>query len=611
VPAWTSILDRIGSPYDVIYADRDPLRRRLLETDGIGRYSAVLLTSAALLHKNRQGRFVSALDPPAWSLLRDYERSFGVRRVALNAAPGAEPEDHGLRLVAEGPSGEVPLPVELTPLGAEIFDYLRPDTSLPLAEAYVYRCRLAAGARARPLLTLDGDVVAAVTTTPDDRESLHVCFTLGETQPIEEMLGFGLLRWATRGVFLGEHRHWLNVDVDDWCDLDGLKAEEWPPDPLPTDGASSEALARAQERLRAAYPLAAALTLNLAYNGGGAAALGSHLPAQDPPIEPREVPGPAGPPPTAAFRWVNHTFSHPSLETASYQQSRDEIMGNLEAARVRGLPVDPAVLKTPGYSGLGVLGAGDGDDGALLDRGLEASNVQLLEAARDAGIRFVHGNMSFPSHQPDCFNGGTVHPLQPDIVVVPDWPTAFPWWAGRPDEVLEGYSTPVGAGGGRHAAVSYSTVVEVEAELAFRHVISGSVYSHTLHRANTFEYLPGRSIAVDWLERVLEKYSALYRVPLQSPDWRALADHVVARSAHARALARGAEVTWDRSSGCVRCTSVTASTLFLVGAGLGETSPGQGLSLPRVHAERYAGDELVRLDMAESDELVLQARPRD
>src|SRR5438067_170656 len=57
LPAWERILDHIGTPYDVLFAKRIRLNSdRLVRADGVGRYNAVLLTSAALLFPTTSGR---------------------------------------------------------------------------------------------------------------------------------------------------------------------------------------------------------------------------------------------------------------------------------------------------------------------------------------------------------------------------------------------------------------------------------------------------------------------------------------------------------------------------------------------------------------------------
>ena len=598
LPGWQSILDRIGSPYDVLFADREVVTRSRLVRGDVGRYNGVLLTNGGLLHRDRNGRFVSAFDTVAWNLLWEYERTFGIRQVALGAAPGAGPEEVGLRLVGEGPIGEEAAQLSLTRAGAAVFDHLRRDARLPLSDTYLYRTRVPPGAHVTPLLEVDGDVVVALAPARDGRERLVVGFSIGAHQAIEDLLGYGLVRWVTRGVLLGEHRHWLNVDVDDWCDLDGSgdPAAAAPGRPrLPSVvGASTLALARAQQRLRREFPLASGLTLNLAYNAGGAPAWSRTVAAAS------ALPGP-GTIPAASFRWVNHTFSHPSLDTTSYEQSYAEIDRNIAAARERNLPVDPAVLKTPAYSGLGVLITGEMAQ-EVVDRGLEASNPRLLEAARDLGVRYVHGNMSFPSHHPECFNGGIVHPLEPGIVVVPDWPTAIPWWAGTPEELVEGSATaaPTGIGRRTWGHDAYDEIVEHEAEVAYGHLVSGSVYTHTLHRANTYEYAPGRSLAVDWLRRLLEKYTETFTVPLLTPDWTTLAGYVAGRMRHRRLVASGHDAVWDRAAGTVRFRSPSEGSLFLTGALPAEAGADAG---------GPGRDHVQRLDLGAGETAVLRAAP--
>ena len=53
--------------------------------------------------------------------------------------------------------------------------------------------------------------VAVVEVDDPERESY-----LHEHLLQAHLLVYGLFRWASRGLFFGELRHSLNVDVDDW-----------------------------------------------------------------------------------------------------------------------------------------------------------------------------------------------------------------------------------------------------------------------------------------------------------------------------------------------------------------------------------------------------------
>lgn len=60
LPTWKAVLNRAGSPYDVLYAKSDPLTAaKLVRNDGVGKYNAILLTDNALLCQDGGGNYVS------------------------------------------------------------------------------------------------------------------------------------------------------------------------------------------------------------------------------------------------------------------------------------------------------------------------------------------------------------------------------------------------------------------------------------------------------------------------------------------------------------------------------------------------------------------------
>jgi hypothetical protein len=597
--AWRQILDAVGTPYDVLYASSDRLdARRLVRPDGVGRYNAVLLSSASLLARSTDGHYASALDGSEWAALWQYEREYAVRQVALNTAPASRPEDYCLRLRREGPTGTTPPPAVLTTAGQQVFDYLNPAAELPLDDAYAYRSTIAPGCAAQPLLTMEGDVLGVISVSDDGRERAALTFTLGAVRPIQELLGYGLLRWATRGVFLGEQQHWLNVDVDDWFNRNTHGLPGGPTDVYRLTGAEALAASRAQDELRARYPVADDFALNLAYNAGG---IHADAPAQCSDANTPDSLTSYSRCLAAKFRWINHTVSHPAMATTDYERSRREIHDNLTAALAIGLQVPTEVLKTPEYSGLGVVPAPPGSTAGVVDQGLAASNRDLLRAASDVGVRYLHGNMSFAGHRPSCFNCGTPHPLQPDLFLVPDWPTSIFWEATTAEEETAWYNARYPDA----APHTYAGVIDSEAQVALRHLISGSVYSHTLHQTNLREYAPGHSLAFDWLDALLDKYSAYYRVPLRSPAWPDLAAYVEARTRHFAALSSGADLVWNRVANAVTGRPSADSTLFVTGLALQ-----QGSAAATVHPVQYGSDTITRLDLAAGHPVTLIASPR-
>jgi hypothetical protein len=607
LPAWTMILDRIGTPYDVLFAKRQAFNTdSLVRPDGVGRYNAILLTSSALLYQSTNG-YVSAFDSAEWEALWGYERVFHVRQVALNASPRTDPEDYCLRPRSEGAVGAGPVMAALTGTGRQFFDYLNPAIRIPISQTYAYRTSIAGDCDAQPLLELDSDVLGVLSTSGDGRERAALTFVVGTAQPAADLLGYGLFRWATRGVFLGEKRHWLNVDVDDWFNANAHGPAGTLTGPFRLSGPEALAVSQQQAELRRRYPLAAGFTLNIAYNGSR---IDPSAPDQ---CSTRDTPDAL----TSysrclrhEFRWISHTLTHPPMNFTPYSENCREIRNNLYAAGSIGLPTPSSVLKPPGYSGLGVYSPDPRSAGPLTDFGLLSSNKALLEAASDLGVKYLISDISYASHQPGSFNCGIYHPLQPDLLLVPDWPTSIAFDATTPREQVSKYNSLYGVHGTeqRGRDVNYAEFVDAEANLALSHVMSGSVYSHTVHQTNLHQYAPGRCLVFDWLDELLAKYSAYFGVPLENPDWLTLATYVQDRTAHFKAMDTRDDTVWDRVTNTVTHTPAADTALFVTGlATRPATKADQG---GPDTAEKYGSDSISRLGLTGGKTVTFMASPR-
>jgi hypothetical protein len=607
LPAWTTLLDQIGTPYDVLFARHKALSAdSLVRLDGVGKYNAILLTSSALLYQSA-GEYVSALDAGEWETLWDYERVFHVRQAALNASPRTDPEDYFLRPQSEGPIPADPVMATLTRTGRQFFDYLNPAIRIPISQTYAYRTSIAGGCDAQPLLELDSDVLGNLSTSPDGRERAALTFVVGAAQPAADLLGYGLFRWATRGVFLGEKRHWLNVDVDDWFNATAHGSAGALTGRFRLSGPEALAVSEEQAELRKRYPVAASFTLNIAYNGSK---IDPSAPGQ---CSTRDTPDAL----TSYskylrddFRWISHTLTHPQMNFTPYSENYREIRDNLYAAASIGLPTPTAVLKLPGYSGLGVYNPDPRSPGPLTDFGLLASNRALLKAASDLGVKYLIGDISYASHRPSRSNCGIYHPLQPDLVLVPDWPTNIAFDATTPQEQVSRYNSLYGVHGavqnGRD--VTYAEFVDAEANIALSHVMNGSVYSHTVHQANLHQYAPGRCLVFDWLDELVAKYGAYYGVPLENPDWLTLATYVQDRTAHFKAIGTHDDAVWDRVTNTVTYTPVADTALFVTG--LATRPATEADQCGPATAERYGSDSISRLGLTAGKAATFIASPR-
>jgi hypothetical protein len=569
VATWKTTLDRVGAAYDVFYdADATLTTDTLVRPDGTGRYNAILLTNSMQVYASGSS-FLNGLEPGEWNILWAYERNFGVRQAALYTSYGTWPEDYCLKSAGETSVGDTPLNVSLTAAGAGVFDYLKAGAKISVTQSYVYRTALTAGCNAEATLTDGSNVLGVRTTSADGRERLALTFTSNQYLLHSDLLVYGMFRWAAKGLFLGEQRHFLNVDIDDWFN----SSDHYFPDGhveydpgFQLSGHDAVNLDNEQIALRAAYPQAAGFTYNLAFNGADIDPFAGS--ACSPNGGPTEL--------TATskclaghFRWLNHTLNHPELNHTDYNTTRAEILDNRAAGTAIGLSSPDEVLKTPEYSGLGVYTVDPNDDtGVPVDHGLAGSNPNLLKAAKDLGIKYLHGNMSFASHVPTKFNTNIVHPLEPAVSVVPDWPTNIAYFVTTPDEETAFYNSFYGPNGKFPywpTNRTYAQIVDYEAGVGLQHVAAGAINTHTFHLSNAHDYGAKKSLVGDWVEAVAAKYAALYATPLLNLNWSQIGAYTSVRNGHFAQLGAGVDAVYDRVAGTVTVVSPQAGTVQVGG----------------------------------------------
>ncbi|WP_221328309.1 hypothetical protein [Actinoplanes sp. L3-i22] len=601
VPTWKTTLDRVGAAYDVLYsADTAVTADTLVRADGTGRYNAILLTNSMLLYSSG-GAYLNGLDSTEWNLLWAYERNFGVRQAALYTSYGTWPEDYCLRSAGETSVGDTPLNLNLSAAGAGVFDYLRSDVTVPVTQSYVYRTSIATGCAADAIATSGSDVLGVRSTSTDGRERIALTFTSNQYLLQSDLLVYGLFRWTSKGLFLGEQRHHLNVDVDDWFNT----ADHYYPDGHIeyTPGYQVSAheavnLDTQQSALRTNYPLAAGFTYNVAFNGADIDPFAGNTCSPDGGIAELTATTKCL---AGDFRWINHTLNHPELNQTDYATTYAEILDNRNAGAAIGLTAPDDVLKTPEYSGLGVYTVDPNDDtGVPVDHGLAGSNPNLLQAAKDLGVKYLHGNMSFASHQPAHLNAGIVHPLEPSLSVVPDWPTNIAYFVTTPEEETAFYNSFYGPGGRFPywpTNRTYAQIVDYEAGIGLQHVAAGGLNTHTFHIANVHDYGSGQSLLNDWVTAVAAKYSAYYSVPLLNWNWSQIGAYTSVRTAHFAQLAAGADAVYDRVAGTVTLSSPLSGTL-------------QAGGVQTTGTTTYGSDRTTEVTLTAGTAVTLPAAPR-
>ena len=182
-------------------------------------------------------------------------------------------EDYCLRPISEGGVNATPLNSSMTAAGAKVFSELKASAQIPITYSYVYQNSIAAGCNATALLTTGGSVLGVLSPSTDGRERLALTFTTNQYLLQANLLTYSLMRWASKGVFLGERKHYIHIDVDDWFN----DADERNPDGTfvpggyrmsPTDAFSTYQI---QQSMLTKYPsVLPSFMLNIAYNAGDA-----------------------------------------------------------------------------------------------------------------------------------------------------------------------------------------------------------------------------------------------------------------------------------------------------------------------------------------------------
>lgn len=576
LPPAKAMLDSAGIPYDVV----DPTMSggtltssQLVNADGSGKYQGIVLTTGALSYETSPGNFASALDYAGWQNLFTYERDYKVRQLSMYLYPSTWPEDYGLRDAGIPSSSATVSPTAAAT--ASVLTDLKPTASIAITNAYNYPSTVTAvpGVTTTPLLTdASGNILAATSTTADGRERLALTFAQNQYMLGTQLLGYGLVNWLTKGVYLGEYRRYNKLDADDWF-LDGDKYNantgQVEDSVFRLSPQSARDLVNQQADLRSRFPVASEFQFSIAFNGCGAVlnpdqnCSEHYTDAAALVAATKEI--------RNDFDWVSHTFDHPYMDFLNYSQSYAQLSKNLSLGRQLGLKMSTRSLVSGDNSGLGWYNPNG--DGLKTDHGLGASNKNFLRAAQAANVVYIASNHSVPSQwDASCSTCGVIHPLNAAIFLVPRWPVNIAYHTTTPEEETAWYNSVYGPSGTAHYwdhNFSYQEILNEESNLALSHVLAGGAFPHFIHVDNFNEYTSGRSLAYDWQEALLTKYSSYSTLPLKTLRWDDLGAYMRARTTYMKS---GASGTWNRATNKVTVTTSKSATIFVTGAQGGSTS---------------------------------------
>ena len=528
-------LQYLGTPFDVLNASTGPaLTADALAAGTHGKYNAVFLDVGDLSVGGS-----SAFTDAEWTVLTTYEVEFGVRRVSLYTSPGASygfvDDDVGVDPTT------APISASCTAAGKDLFIGTNCANPVVISQGYAYPTGVADSATTPLLADASGKVYAATRKYPDGREALALTFGQAPTYVSYLELAYGLVSWATHGLFVGERHVYAVPQLDDLF----LSSAIYTGGVYRITDTDLQAFADWQTATRA-NPLTAGFRVAWAANGAGSSSRpGDPLTAKAVALG-------------ATFEWINHSWDHPVLDGLSYADTMTEFTRNDQYLRGLGLtPYATINAVTPNISGL--------------------ASADAMRALHDSGIQQIVSDTSQPGENNPSPNAGIWNALQPSILEIPRKPVDLYFNVSQPAEWVPEYEVlrPI-------AAIDYPTLKGIESDDLVKYMLNGSNDPWMFHQANTRNYDgAGHSLLSDLLDTTFAKYAALMTFPVVSPTMDDLASRVRNR------------MSLD-ASGVVATIGVGGLTVTVAHAA---TIPVTGLCTPG--AESYAGQTISYLVLAD------------
>jgi len=523
-------LDQIGIPYDTVVLTSTGGQLPPLFDATRGLYQAIILSTGNLATCNTSGACSIALPAAGWTALDSYTATYGVRTVAYYCFP--DPVRYGITFAGSTTtSGSIGFSTATAATGtdtsaASVFSYMNRANPVTLTGAWTYLATPApaAGEITTPLLTLSGRTVGAYHKKADGRE--YIALTMDSNFFLMHALAFnyGLFNWAAKGVFLGSRRYYVSPQMDDVFlpnDLYSTNPSSCRPsafqaDPTadPTEFCRTRRITGSDLRKIASWQdstntsKAAQLKISMPFNYFGT----TKVPDGPAPLN-DDLPSTATTYRTKFF-WINHTYDHENLDCynpvpnsgvctpADYDQSDAEIWQNFDGADVLNLTVETQAMVTPNISGL--------------------NNRNFLQAAFDAGIRYLVGDATQAPFSTVRPNTGVFNTIKPQILMIPRRATNIFYNTDRsglgadgsePDEYNWFYA-PGGLRPTFPGPLTYAQVVDNESNLMLQNLLKYEAYGVMFHQSNLWFYDGTNCLLTDVMNSLLTKFRALISTSL-------------------------------------------------------------------------------------------------
>ena len=457
-----------------------------------------------------------------------------MRRVSLYTSPTA---DYGL--VDNGsvaPTTTAPINATCTAAGRVAFVGANCDNPVIIDAGFAYPASPIDASTIPLLVDAAGNVYAATISYPDGREALALTFAQASYFVSYLELAYGLVDWATRGLFVGERHTYAVPQVDDLF----LTSSIFTGGTYRITSGDLQAFAN-WENGRRAQPLTAGFRFAWACNGQGSQSMpGDPLTAEAVALG-------------STFSWLNHTWDHTDLTGLSANAVFTEFNENDTYLRGLGLmSYATANAVTPDISGL--------------------TSADAMAGIVAAGITQIVSDTSVAGEDNPTPNVGILNALQPSVLEIPRIPSQLYYDVSQPAEWIPEYESirsPT-------EAVDYPTIIGTQSDAILQYMLNGNNDPWMFHQANTRNYDgAGHSLLTDLLDATFGKYAAVVTLPIVSPTMDDLAGRVRNRMAF-------------NASGVV--ATMQAGSSLVVSVSNAATVPVTGLCTPG--AETYASQTI-------------------
>jgi hypothetical protein len=526
-------LGEIGVPYQALALKTitpDSSGNRLSQVSfvdtarGMGLYQAIILTDSSF-----SACTPSCLSTTDWTTLNNYATQYAVRVASYFTHPAAQwgllPADSGVSYTAASP-----LSVTLTTAGSAVFPYLNAANPIPVAgqgttgiTAYRATPTAAANETTTPLMMAGTYTVAAAHTTAAGEEILALTMDNSPSLLHSQAFGYGVINWATKGIFLGSRKVYLNPQIDDlllgnWIYAPSLHPACESGNTCPTYYQTGPDL-QAQATWQAGHqadPLFQSFRGTFGVNGVGT----TWFAANDPVFAAIKAT-------SSKFWWISHTWDHPNLDCysvtnngvcspATLSQSLSELNRNTAVAPSLGITLDQIGMVTPFNSGL--------------------SNASFLQAAAQVGIKYIV-DPAYPASP----NIGIVSSLVPSITFLTRmnnnlFDDAFSPSTGVygswPDEYNANYG-PHGSTPLYSQNQTYSQILDNESQqFLLNNMLAYSPYLLAFHIANSATYDGTHSLYTDLLDATITKYEKIFTLPVLTMNMENIAASMAERASY-------------------------------------------------------------------------------